>query len=1335
MTAKRVRRRLARFVGRGRLLERAARAARPWRAAEGARGCGRRPFPTFPPSTLRSASGLTVCPDGSPKVIEMRDCTGSGDVDTSTVRKADKDGTIESADGARRLALNPAWSNDAGDWHVGQKRLFDLAPGGLKARLKEDRARVFDAAHATASVAAADALARVRADKATTKLAIAEAEAAVAALEGERKAFAELDPGPMVEVVCWNDGTDKGADDGWRVALDTTEMGPGGTALAGFAPMTHYRVAQQWAAFDARSAFNFGVNVWNGGSIVELVADAGPHGSHVAGIAAAYHPDAPELNGVAPGAKIVSLKIGDSRLGSMETGVGVARAVAAAVELGVDVINMSYGEACFSPDAGRFAALAEEAVHRHGILFISSAGNAGPALGTVGAPGGTASAIMSIGAYVSPALAAAGHSLRTEVAAGADQSYTWSSRGPTADGAVGVSVCAPGGAIAPVPQWTRQARQLMNGTSMASPSAAGVAALVLSAAKASAVEAAAAGGGALAAPTPARVRRALENTALPVGTGADAALTYGRGLCQADAAADALLKEMAAPDARADARYEVSVRRADGGPAGRGLLLREPADTAGREAVAASVTITPRMHDDADAVGGLLDIEHRLELTPSAPWITCPRSLLLPAGGRSFEMAVDVSALPPGSGLHYGEIAAVDAAARWRGPLAIVPITVIRPMAAPAGGDVELDPALPLAPGAEARFFVEAPAGATWATLTVAAPAGAAPPRGLMLRLTAHAPHARHTDTEARTYVGVGPADDGRLTVAVAGGCTLEVTIAQFWSSAGKGPVAARLSFHGLPAAPAAVALAGDAARVTVAAPLRAERLAPCAQVTRVRRLLRPEARGVPVPLPGPRDALPSRSGTTAGHGLLLEYATELTEAGTYEACIPLASGLVYDSSVDARMVMAFDAHKKLLGISDIYPAKLKLPKGRVVFRAWLRHDDPAGVLAGLAATPLQVDRLLDAPVAVPIYASHADALLGTAAAGVEGGENGGGGGGGGNSGGPASAAAPPSTVKDRTLHRGERVALFVGPLPDAKLPKDAAPGMLLVGGVRLGKAPARDGGGDAPGALPLTILVPPKAPPKPEPKEEEVEEEEGKPKPTAGEKRDAAVREALVCFLGGLSPGDDEAAAVEADALFADALAAHPGHLPLLAARVKALDALTGAPRTARLDAILAAASAVEAAVDIPALYAAAARALPDESPGAAARAKETKAERAALVDALVARARARRAQADEADALATAGDDAEAATAALRAWLKEDDPRAARLYAATETAAGRPARAAALLAAAAAAPDAPGGTAAAKADAAARAAALESLGWCAAAAAARNRARDAFPPAYPLF
>jgi tripeptidyl-peptidase-2 len=44
------------------------------------------------------------------------------------------------------------------------------------------------------------------------------------------------------------------------------------------------------------------------------------------------------------GTQIISCKIGDSRLGSMETGTGLVRALAAVMEAGADIINMSYGE-------------------------------------------------------------------------------------------------------------------------------------------------------------------------------------------------------------------------------------------------------------------------------------------------------------------------------------------------------------------------------------------------------------------------------------------------------------------------------------------------------------------------------------------------------------------------------------------------------------------------------------------------------------------------------------------------------------------------------------------------------------------------------------------------------------------------------------------------------------------------------------------------------------------------------------------------------------------------------------------------------------------------------
>jgi tripeptidyl-peptidase-2 len=55
------------------------------------------------------------------------------------------------------------------------------------------------------------------------------------------------------------------------------------------------------------------------GDLVQVVV-GGEHGTHVSGIIGGYYADQPELNGIAPGAQIVSVKFGDARMSTMVTG-------------------------------------------------------------------------------------------------------------------------------------------------------------------------------------------------------------------------------------------------------------------------------------------------------------------------------------------------------------------------------------------------------------------------------------------------------------------------------------------------------------------------------------------------------------------------------------------------------------------------------------------------------------------------------------------------------------------------------------------------------------------------------------------------------------------------------------------------------------------------------------------------------------------------------------------------------------------------------------------------------------------------------------------------------
>lgn len=81
-------------------------------------------------------------------------------------------------------------------------------------------------------------------------------------------------------------------------------------------------------------------------------------------------------------------------------------------------------------------------------IFVTSAGNSGPALTTVGAPAAAAGPLFVIGAWVSESMQQAEYALLDTVKSSV---YTWCSRGPLFNGGTGITCYAPGAAITSVP--------------------------------------------------------------------------------------------------------------------------------------------------------------------------------------------------------------------------------------------------------------------------------------------------------------------------------------------------------------------------------------------------------------------------------------------------------------------------------------------------------------------------------------------------------------------------------------------------------------------------------------------------------------------------------------------------------------------------------------------------------------------------------------------------------------------------------------------------------------------------------------------------------------------
>ena len=592
--------------------------------------------------------GLRTTSDGKPKILDARVFCDEGKVE---LEKAE---AVSDSRGA-------AWRAGEGRWLYGVDRLSPAPPAGAEVLLGYFEEKRF--------------------------------------LNSEGAEGGDLNQNGSAEDV-FGLAAFKGGDGRWVAYLDTNGDGD----LSDEKPVSDFAETREVIRLRGRDTrgsaelMTFALNLWPGEKEAALYAADGSHGTHVAGIAAGFQIDGQAgFDGVAPGAQILALKIGDNTLtgGATTPGSMISAwryAVKKAGELGMPlVIQMSYGIG--SEHEGRSVAekLIDELLDENpGVVATVSAGNEGPGLSTVGLPSCSRNAL---------AVAAVLNRTSAKDLYGADlaqdELFSFSSRG--GDWAK-PDVAAPGFAASTVPVYER-GKNVFRGTSMAAPQVAGGCALLLSAARASGL----------------KVRRdhlaaAVQRGAVPIpGYGP---LDQGPGLMHVGRAWE-VLQALARREPARPVLYRFETESAES-PDGKGTAVFWRGDFYPAEGRQQAVSVRPEFPKEASA-------DQRAAFYEAFD-LACPADWVRVAKGSAFAKAEEPASVPLSfdatrlkrPGLYQtrvlGYAKGLSAGERERlGPEWALPVAVVVPESLGPSGGLSLQRRVEgLAPAKVERLFVRA---------------------------------------------------------------------------------------------------------------------------------------------------------------------------------------------------------------------------------------------------------------------------------------------------------------------------------------------------------------------------------------------------------------------------------------------------------------------------------------------------------------------------------------------------------------------------------------------------------------------------------------------------
>lgn len=265
----------------------------------------------------------------------------------------------------------------------------------------------------------------------------------------------------------------------WVVYFDKNADGN----LSDEKPIRNYRDELQEFYIDRKEGvpyLTFAINIFPDKQIVSFFFDDNGHGTHCAGISTGYQIGGAEFNGVAPGAKVIGLKIGNNEFSggatvteSMKNAYEFADSLSRVLEQPC-IINMSYGVGSEIESYAEMEIFLDQLVLNNPHLYIcKSAGNDGPGISTVGQPSSSRLSIVTGAALMKDVAGDLYGVIHNE-----NTIYPFSGRGAEINKP---DVISPGGCFSTMPN--HKTWDGAQGTSMSSPYTAGVVALLMSGVK------------------------------------------------------------------------------------------------------------------------------------------------------------------------------------------------------------------------------------------------------------------------------------------------------------------------------------------------------------------------------------------------------------------------------------------------------------------------------------------------------------------------------------------------------------------------------------------------------------------------------------------------------------------------------------------------------------------------------------------------------------------------------------------------------------------------------------------------------------------------------------